>query len=113
MFIDEFPRDQQKLLLDFLNRNKTLIVSDIIKGRGKFAVEWILVILKDQGKISNWTVKPINICMNILGGGEIFITKEGSLKIGNITIQRKGGDNGRETANMLQFKINPCLLIDN
>lgn len=27
-------------------------------------------------------------------------------------MQRKGGDNGRETANMLQFKINPTKLFD-
>lgn len=26
-------------------------------------------------------------------------------------MQRKGGDGGRETAKMLQFKINPALLI--
>ncbi|CAM3968810.1 hypothetical protein [Campylobacter hepaticus] len=29
-----------------------------------------------------------------------------SLKIGKITMQGKGGDNGRISANMLQFKIN-------
>ena len=29
-----------------------------------------------------------------------------------ITMQRKGGDNGRETAKMLQFKINPVQLFD-
>ena len=36
----------------------------------------------------------------------------GSLKVGKITMQRKGGDAGRESAKMLQFKINPCLLFD-
>ncbi|MEQ1762789.1 MAG: hypothetical protein ABL984_06525 [Pyrinomonadaceae bacterium] len=39
------------------------------------------------------------------------ITRAGNLKIGRITMQRKGGDGGRETAKMLQFKINPALLI--
>ena len=29
-----------------------------------------------------------------------------------ITMQRKSGDNGRETAKMLQFKINPAELFD-
>ncbi|WP_420323777.1 hypothetical protein [Mesomycoplasma ovipneumoniae] len=28
------------------------------------------------------------------------------------TIQRKGGDNGRPTTNMLQFKIDPTELFD-
>jgi hypothetical protein len=27
-------------------------------------------------------------------------------------MQRKGGDNGRDTARMLQFKINPVLLFN-
>jgi hypothetical protein len=27
-------------------------------------------------------------------------------------VQRKGGDGGRETAKMLQFKINPALLFE-
>ncbi|WP_078214738.1 hypothetical protein [Bacillus mycoides] len=39
------------------------------------------------------------------------MTRSGSLRIGRITIQRKGGDAGRETARMLQFKINPALLL--
>ena len=34
------------------------------------------------------------------------------LKIGRITMQRKGGDAGRETAKMLQFKINPVQLFN-
>lgn len=50
--------------------------------------------------------------MNILGNGDIRITSQGSLKIGNIGMQRKGGDNGRETAKMLQFKIDPVMLFD-
>ena len=40
------------------------------------------------------------------------MTPRGSISIGKITVQRKGGDGGRDTANMLQFKINPAELID-
>ena len=36
-----------------------------------------------------------------------------SLKIGKIGMQRKGGDGGRDTAKMLQFKVNPVELFDN
>lgn len=46
------------------------------------------------------------------GNGEVRISPRGSLKIGHITIQRKGGDGGRDTANMLQFKIDPTDLFD-
>ena len=112
MFADEFSEKEQQQLLKFLNENKTLIVNDILKGRGKLSAEWMLVILrlKEVDKI-DWALEPINKVLNHFGNGEIYITPRGSFKIGNITIQRKGGDNGRETANMLQFKINPAELI--
>jgi len=113
IFADEFSEDEQQLLLKFLNDNKTLIVNDILKGRGKFSAEWMLVILKLKDTDSiNWALEPINKVLNHFGNGKISITPRGSFKIGNITIQRKGGDNGRETANMLQFKINPAELVD-
>ncbi|MCE2498670.1 MAG: hypothetical protein J4F28_06760 [Nitrosopumilaceae archaeon] len=35
------------------------------------------------------------------------ITQRGNLKLGKITIQRKGGDAGQDTAQMLQFKFSP------
>ena len=54
----------------------------------------------------------MNFCLNLFGNGNVEITKQGSIKIGKITIQRKGGDGGRKTAQMLQFKINPCLIFD-
>ncbi len=80
-------------------------------GRGQFAARWMLVALIFDNK-SRWVLKTINETMNILGNGNICMTTKGSLKIGNIIIQRKGGDNGRPTANMLQFKINPCDLFN-
>ncbi|MDP2893155.1 MAG: type II restriction endonuclease [Sulfurimonas sp.] len=113
MFAHEFSEDEQQMLLNFFKENKTLIVSDILKGRGKFAAEWMLVIVKIKDtKLIKWALKPINKVLNHFGNGEIIITPRGSFRIGNITIQRKGGDNGRESANMLQFKINPAELIE-
>ena len=44
--------------------------------------------------------------------GPVELTRSGNLKIGRITMQRKGGDNGRDTAKMLQFKINPVQVFD-
>jgi len=110
MFADEFTQEQQVMLVDFIRQNQALIISDILKGRGQFAAEWVLVILKIKVEAIRWILKPMNICLNLFGNGEVEITKKGSIKIGNITIQRKGGDGGRESAKMLQFKINPCLL---
>jgi DNA-cytosine methyltransferase len=112
MFADEFLKEEQEKLLDFFKENKTLIINDILKGRGKFSAEWMLVILKLKNSDTiKWALEPINKVLNHFGNGEVIITPRGSFKIGNITIQRKGGDNGRERANMLQFKINPVELI--
>ncbi len=114
MFMDEFSIDNQQLILNFINDNKTLIISDILKGRGKFSAEWMLVILKnpENDMLVDWALEPINYVLNYYGNGPVTITSRGSITIGNITIQRKGGDNGRPTANMLQFKINPVELIN-
>lgn len=111
MFANEFTEDEQTVALNWLEKNKTLIISDILRGRGKFAAEWMLVILK-ANKNSLWTLKPMNIAVNHFSQGDMIITKRGNFTIGKITMQRKGGDGGRKTANMLQFKINPAELFE-
>ena len=112
MFADELlPQDVERILA-FLKEKKILIIADVLKGRGKFSAEWFLVILKSKTPAVKllWSLKPINEVLNFYNG-EVGITKRGSFAIGKITIQRKGGDNGRASATMLQFKINPALLI--
>ena len=111
MFANEFSEVEQTQILKWLNQNKSLIVSDILKGRGQFSAEWMLVAQKTKTN-SRWILKPMNFCLNHFGNGEIIITKKGNFKIGNIGMQRKGGDGGRKTANMLQFKVNPAELFD-
>lgn len=112
MFLDEMSESNQNKLIKFFNDNKILIISDLLKGRGEFSADWTLVILKINGE-STWVLKSINHVMNIFGAGDVRITREGSLKIGKIGMQRKGGDGGRDTAKMLQFKINPVELFQN
>ena len=63
---------------------------------------------KEKSEVK-WILKPINEVINFYSGNVEF-SPQGSLKIGKITMQRKGGDGGRDTAKMLQFKINPCEL---
>ncbi|MBQ5778444.1 MAG: hypothetical protein IIW13_00475 [Paludibacteraceae bacterium] len=109
MFINEMSEYKINILLNWLNDNKYLIVSDILKGRGLFAAEWVLVIQKTN--TLNWSLQPINIVINHYLQGDISISKLGNIRLGRITIQRKGGDGGRETAKMLQFKIDPTELL--
>ena len=110
-FANEFSTKEQSDLIDWLTRNKTLIVSDILKGRGKFSAEWMLVAQKVEGD-SRWTLQPMNYCLNFFIQGNVEITPRGNFRIGKITMQRKGGDGGRKTAQMLQFKINPAELFN-
>lgn len=112
MLLSEMSESDQNQLIKFLNQNKILIISDLLKGRGEFSADWTLVILKLKGE-SRWVLKSINHVMNVFGGGDVRVTERGSLRIGKILMQRKGGDNGRDTAKMLQFKINPIELFEN
>lgn len=72
-----------------------------------------MLVISDDGNSKRWVLKSINEAMNIFGKESVAITSKGSLRIGKIGMQRKGGDGGRPTANMLQFKINPIKLFDN
>ncbi|KKQ03393.1 MAG: hypothetical protein US12_C0016G0003 [Parcubacteria group bacterium GW2011_GWA2_36_24] len=112
IFLHEMNESDRNKVMNFFKENKILVVSDILKGRGEFSADWTLVILKLNGE-SKWVLKSINHVMNIFGSGEVRMTKDGNLKIGKIGMQRKGGDNGRPSANMLQFKINPLELFKN
>lgn len=112
MLLTEMPQEYKDKVIRFFNKNKILVVSDVLKGRDKFAADWMLVILKKDSESYEWALKNINTAMNIFGKGSVRITKQGSMKIGEIGMQRKGGDRGRESSKMLQFKINPCLLFN-
>jgi len=109
LFLDEMDTELQNKVTDFFTHNKILIVSDILKGRDLFPAEWMMVAL-NVDHTTHWVLKSINKVMNLFGSGDVKITSQGSLKIGKIGMQRKGGDGGRDSANMLQFKINPVEL---
>lgn len=111
MFANEFSLKEQEEIINWIKSNKTLIISDILKGRGQMSAEWMLV----AQKLSNnyrWILKPMNFCLNFFGNGAVEITKLGNFKIAKIGMQRKGGDGGRVSSQMLQFKINPAQLFD-
>lgn len=111
MFLDELDVTSREELLSFFRINKILVISDLIKGRGKLSADWILVTLK-VNDTSKWVLKDINEAMNVFGKGDVLITPQGNLRIGNVRMQRKGGDNGRDSAKMLQFKVNPVILFN-
>lgn len=109
MKANEFSEEEKQRIISWLSDNKNLIISDILKGRGQLAAEWMLVAKKVLQE-SSWVLKSMNYCMNYFAKGDIIVSTRGTFKIGRITMQRKGGDAGRDTAKMLQFKINPAEL---
>ncbi len=112
MFFNEMDDEIQKSIINFFETNKILIISDLLKGNDEFSASWLMVIWKTKNEKPEWIIRDINYVLNFFGAGNVEISKQGSLKIGKITMQRKGGDGGRETAKMLQFKINPILLFE-
>lgn len=109
IFIDEMNNRAQKEIIDFFENNKFLVVADILKGGDKLSASWMLIYIKPENL---WTLLPMSVIINFYGNGKVRITNKGSLKIGGITMQRKGGDGGRPTANMLQFKIDPSKIVN-
>lgn len=111
MFLPEMTEQDRNAILNWFTVNKTLVISDVVRGRGQFCAEWILVAQKTDNK-ARWVLKNINEALQHYSQGDVCVSPQGSLYIGRITVQRKGGDGGRETANMLQFKLNPAELFD-
>ena len=110
-YLDELDAGVQKKIIDFFSLHKDEIVSDLFEGDGVHSAKWIMVALKISDK-PRWVLRSMDYARKFYGEGKVEITARGNLKIGRITVQRKGGDGGRETAKMLQFKINPALLFD-
>ena len=108
MFFDEMSSEERQKVLNWFRENKMLIISDIIKGRGQYSAEWVLVVQKLNNV--KWVLKNINEVLQYYSSKDVEFSPKGSLNIGYIGMQRKGGDGGRDTAKMLQFKLDPILL---
>lgn len=112
MFLNELDPNQRNAIVDFFTANKREIVSDIFSGDGEFGAGWMIV-ASVAGEKPQWVLRKIDYVVDFFSDGPVEMTRQGNLKIGRITMQRKGGDGGRDTAKMLQFKINPALLFPN
>ncbi len=111
MFLDEFPiRDQEKVV-KFFTDNKVLIINDVLRGRAPHPAEWMLVAhISESGE--RWVLKHMHNVISHYFIGDVHINRNGNLYIGSIRMQRKGGDKGKNSANMLQFKANPLELFN-
>ncbi len=103
LLMNEMPETKKLKIINFFTRNKALIISDILRGRGCFSAEWMIVGREIDGEIE-WVIKPMSIVINHFCQGEVGVSSRGSLHIGKITVQRKGGT---PDPTSLQFKLNP------
>lgn len=110
LFLNEIPLEKMNDIVQFFRNNKSLIISDILRGRGGLSAEWFLVTRKNNDNSIDWLLKDINNVCNFYSQGEVEISPRGSLKIGQVTMQRKGGT---PDPTSLQFKINPLALFEN
>ncbi len=109
LFLNEIPPKKLNNIIHFFQNNKILIISDILRGRGGLSAEWFLVTRKNNDNSIDWILKDINTVCNFYSQGEVEVSPRGSLKIGRVTMQRKGGT---PDPTSLQFKINPLALFE-
>lgn len=110
LFMHEIPKQYADMIIDFFTENKTKIISDILRGRGSFSAEWVLVTMYDQSNDeTQWNLVNINSVIGHYAKGDVEMTPRGSIKIGKITLQRKGGT---PDPTSLQFKFKPLDIFD-
>ena len=95
MYLNELDGKAQRAVVDFFTANKDEIVSDMLAGDGDHSADWMIVAWKATDK-PKWVIRSSADAIKFYGEGPVELTKAGNLKIGRITMQRKGGDNGRE-----------------
>lgn len=111
MFLTELSKEVQAAIVGFFSANREQIVADLLRGEGTGRADLFMVAWK-PGRETRWKIVTADDAIRFFGDGPVEITRSGNLKIGRITMQRKGGDGGRETAKMLQFKMNPSLIFE-
>lgn len=107
--INKMSELDQKYLLSWFTEHKQAIVEFVLTGNDK-QLSYVIISVKNGVNIEDYPF-TIDEYVKFYGDGNVEITKRGCLQIGKIKLQRKGGDGGRNTANQLQFKINPLNIV--
>ena len=108
MFLDELPTELLSPVISFFEQNKSLVIKDLLAGREPDQADFFMS--TDSRGLS--VVAPMAQVLRSAAEGPVALSPRGSLMIGKILAQRKGGDGGRDTAKNLQFKADPLQLIE-
>lgn len=111
MYLNELEKEAQEGVLKFFTERKDEIVSDLLIGDGFNKADRLLVVSLADGNV-RWKIVKAADAARFFGEGGVQMTRSGNLRIGRISMQRKGGDGGRDTAKMLQFKFDPTLVFE-
>lgn len=117
IYFNEMTLEDQEIILNYFNNEKEKIIQFLFCGDNpEYAPNYFLVVqdTSESGDVesSKCVIMPMEEALKKFYNGEaVALTSEGNLKIGHVSMQRKGGDSGRPSANMLQFKINPAILL--
>ena len=104
-FLTEMTKTEQNKIITFFSENKVMVVNDLFRGREGIIPDWFMVTYHNKSNnTTTYILERINKIMNLYSKGKIYVTPQGSLRIGEITMQRKGGTPDPES---LQFKIDP------
>lgn len=110
LFFNDMPEEVVSKIINFFRNNQILVACDVLKGRGALSADWFLVAryIRQQDK-TDFAITNINVAIDFFGKGDVRISPKGSLYIGKITMQRKGGT---PDPTKLQFKIKPCQIFE-
>lgn len=107
LYFFELATAHQESVLNFLKDNLDQILSDVFSGRQPNQARWLLYVNRFSG---GYVFVDMAMAIKFFSSGGVRPTSRGSLKLGRLTLQRKGGDSGKKTANQLQFKFDPSEL---
>lgn len=121
VMLNQNSKSSQTELLEFFTQFQKQIISHILRGKDLSALkaDWLLFHeATDESWKMNvgdkrfWKLYPMEEIIECSLRKKPTINENGNLILGiGLTMQRKGGDGGKNSANDLQFKIDPVEII--
>ena len=109
-----YSQKELALLLEFLNANRRALLASAFTGKNKqLKANWLLLHQwtppdwrKNIARKDRSVLISMQDILSLFSKINASFTKRGTITFGaGVTLQRKGGDKGKESANDLQFKL--------
>ena len=121
VFFNQVETHEALAVTHFFKQVQPYVISSILAGKAGAALraDWMMLheATDDRwhervGNKDFWKMYPMAKVIDVCCSEEPAITSLGGLRLGlGLTMQRKGGDGGKPTANDLQFKMSPRAII--